>query len=483
MTKNLFYNILLSLVNILFPIISFPYAAHILGPAGIGKVQFVLSFAQYFALFAALGIPIYGIKEIAKNRDNPKKLAIVFTELTSIFLITSILLSLVYVIVLFNFQFFSSERSLYLYAGVLILLNFSYTDWYYAGIEEFKGITLRSVVIKLISLILLYTLVKTESDYSYYLFITVFSIIGYQVLSFIMVFKKTSICFTDINLKKHLKPLFYLFGATLAASIYTVLDTVLLGFLSNNEAVGLYTASVKLIKITIPIITSLGVILIPAISKNFGENQHNEIQKLLDKSFKFTVFLSIPICFGLAILAPEFIIIFSGERFLKATSSMQILSLLPLLIGFGHYFCFQILMPSGRNKEIFLSMLAGVFACLILNSILVPYYQEVGASIANVITELIVTTSYILYLKRYYTLKFNYKFLLHSFVSALPFLPLIIIIRSFNLKAIPTLSLSIFTCAIFYIISQLLIFKNTFLFKFITPVINKIWTSKENLNE
>lgn len=483
MTKNLFYTISLSIVNILFPIVSFPYAAHILGPIGIGKVQFIISFAQYFALFAALGIPIYGIKETARNRDDPAKLALVFTELSSIFFIASLVLSAVYILILFSFPFFSEERSLYIYGGILILLNFSYTDWFYAGIEEFRGITLRSVLIKTISIILLYTLIKTESDYKYYLFITIFSIIGNQLLSFAMVFRKTKLCFTNLDLKKHVKPLFYIFGATLAASIYTILDTVLLGFLSTEQAVGLYTASVKLIKITIPIITSMGVILIPAISKNFANNQLTEIKQLLGKSFNFTIFLSIPVCFGLAILAPEFILVFSGDKFIKGTTSMQILSVLPLLIGFGHFFCFQILMPSGRNKEIFFSMLAGVFTCLALNFILVPFYNEIGASIANVFTELVVTTSYFLYLRRYFKQNYNWKFVVQSFLSSLIFLPLVILIRHTHMSAMLTLAVSVILCAALYTTFQLLVFKNAFLFNFITPLKNKFWLTKRKGNE
>ena len=383
---------------------------------------------------------------------------------------------------LFSFPFFSGERSLYIYAGLLILLNFSYTDWFYAGIEEFRGITLRSVLIKSISLILLYTAVKTESDYTYYLFITIFSILGNQLLSFIMVFQKTRPCFTDLELKKHLKPLFYIFGATLAASIYTVLDTVLLGFLSNDQAVGLYTASVKLIKITIPIITSMGVILIPAISKNFARDQLSEIRQLLEKSFNFTVFLSVPVCFGLAILAPEFINVFSGNKFMKGTTSMQILSFLPLLIGFGHFFCFQILMPFGRNKEIFFSMLAGVFTCLILNFTLVPYFQEIGASIANVFTELVVTLSYFFYLRKYYVHNYNWKFVFQSFLSSLIFLPVVILIRQANMGSIITLSISVVACATFYVALHLLVFKNVFLFNFITPLKNKLWPNKQKEN-
>ena len=483
MKKNFFYSLLLSLVNILFPILSFPYASRILGPVGIGKVQFVISFAQYFALFAALGIPIYGIKEAAKYKDDQKKLSAVFTELTIIFFIASLLLFTVYLVVLFSFPFFTTNRPLYLYAGILILLSFSYTDWFYAGIEEFRAITLRSVIIKIISLVLLYAFIRTGADFRKYLFIIIFSILGNQILSFLMVFKKTSFDFSDLDFRKHVQPLLYIFSATLAASIYTVLDTVLLGFLSTEKAVGLYTASVKLIKITIPIITSMGVILIPAISKNFARNNMQEIKQLLDKSFTYLVFLSVPIGFGLAILAPEFIIIFSGNQFIKAATSMQVLSLLPILVGFGHFFCLQILMPAGKNKEIFFSMLAGVFTCLALNFILVPSMHEIGESIANVCTELIVTLCYFYFIRKHYTLAYNWKFVLQSVISALIFFPVVSLMRYAHLNAIFTLLMSIFACASVYAAIQLFIFKNTFLFNFIKPIKNKFWLYKSLDNE
>lgn len=483
MTKNLFYTILLSIVNILFPILSFPYASHILGPAGIGKVQFVISFAQYFALFAALGIPIYGIKESARYRDDPKKLSIIFTELTTIFFVASLLLFIIYLAVIFSFPFFSTDRSMFIYGGIIILLSFSYTDWFYAGIEEFRGITLRSVLIKTVSLILLYSFIKTEADFGKYLFIAIFSILGNQVLSFIMVFRKTNFIFSELDFRKHFQPILYIFSASVAASIYTVLDTVLLGFLSTEKAVGLYTASVKLIKITIPIITSMGVILIPSISKNFAENNMDEIKQLLKKSFNFLVFLSVPMGFGLAILAPEFIVVFSGNQFSTASTSMQILAFLPVLIGFGHFFCFQILMPAGRNKEIFFSMLAGVFTCLILNFALVPSLHEVGASIANISTELIVTAAYFYFIKKYYAFKYNWKFVVQSVISSLLFFPVIMAIRGMHINPLFTLLTSIILCAGLYISTQLFIFKNTFLFTFITPIKKKFLQYKAPQNE
>ena len=468
MKKKYFYNLSLSIVNILFPIFSFPYASHILGPVGIGKVQFIISFAQYFALLAGLGIPIYGIKEIASHRDNPRDLAKTYTELTSIYFFTSILFFLFYVAIISMHPFFANDKLLFFSSGMLILLSFSYTDWFYMGIEEFKGIAVRSIIIKFISLILLYTLVKTKNDFAIYLFITIFSILGNQILSFILVFKRTSFLFSELNFKRHIRPIIYIYSASIAASMYTVLDTVLLGFLSNEKAVGLYTASIKLVKITLPFVTSMGVILIPSISNNIANNKTEDAKSLIEKSYTFLVLLSIPVTVGLAQLAPEFIYIFSGNQFLSGTISMQILSLLPVLIGLGHLFSFQILIPLGKNKEIFYPMLLGLLSCLLLNFVLVPSLQEKGASISTVITETIVTISYFYFIRKSFSLKFNIPLILQSLFGASLFVPTIIFIRHYCKLPLQTMIISIIICALLYLMIHLFLFKNRFVINFLT---------------
>lgn len=471
--KNFFYSLLLSIVNILFPILSFPYASRILGPEGIGKAQFVFSFAQYFALFAALGIPIYGVKEIARYRDDPQKRAAVFAELSIIFGISSILVFAVYAGVLYSFPYFANDRKMYLAAGMLVLLGFSYTDWYYSGIEAFRTITLRSIVIKLMSLVFLYVFVQTPEDLHHYLYILVFSVLGNQVYSFIAISSTNRFSKTGLELKKHLKPLMYIFGATLASSIYTVWDTVLLGFLSNTRAVGYYTASVKIVKILLPFVTVMGTILIPTLSKYFAGQQTGEAKKLLDQSFHYLVFFSLPVATGIIALAPEFMYIFSGESFVAASVSMQILALLPILVGFGHFFSFQILIPSGRNREIFISMLGGLAASALLNFLLVPCFADRGAAIATVVTELIVTGAYCYFVQKHFAFRYHWRFALQSLLASLLFFPLILLLRKLPLQMPVFTALSVLISALVYVIMHLFVFKNHFLYNFIRPIRNR----------
>lgn len=460
MTKNYFYNLLLSVVNILFPVLSFPYASRILGPEGIGKVQFILTFAQYFALIASFGIPIYGIKEIARCKNDLTKRSAVFSELIIIYFLSSLFLSLFYLAVIFWFPYFKFDKAVYLSAVLIVLLGFSSIDWLYAGMEEFKSIALRSILIKVISLGLLYWLVNNRSDYSNYLYIMIFSFLGNNIISFILIGDKVKLLFTNLNLKKHLNSLFFIFTTTLAVSMYTVLDTVLLGFLSNEAAVGFYTAAVKLTKLTLPFITSVGVIMIPRISAEFSVNNWDEIQKLLSKSFRFIIFFSIPIGFGLFMLAPEFITIFSGNEFIEASLSMRILSLLPLVIGFGHFFLFLILVPGGKNKEMVFCVIGGVITGLSLNFILVPSYREIGSSVANVLSEMVVTALYYYYVQKHYKFKYDWIMIIRAVVCSLLFIPIVMLIRASEMNMIGSLFFSVITCTVVYIAMQWYIYKN-----------------------
>lgn len=469
MAKNYFYNLLLTLANLLFPILSFPYISRILGPEGVGKVQFVFSFAQYFAIIAGLGIPIYGMREIARYKDDKEGRSRVFSELIIIYILTSICLSVLYLVVIYMFPYFSIDRDMYLAALLLVLLGCSYMEWVYTGMEEFKSIALRSVLFKIIGLILMFLFIKTAADYKLYLYLMLFSFLGNNVLSIFLLKGKVRFMLSGLELHKHVMPLLFILGTTVAV-IMADTDTVLLGFLSNNKVVGLYTAADKLSMISIPIVTSMGVILMPKITSDFANKNMIAVQDTLDQAFRFLMFFGVPIVFGLALLAPEFISLFSGKEFLEATNSMQLLSVLPLIIGFSRFLQYLILVPSGRNKEMFLCVIGGLITNLGLNFLLIPSLQQIGSSIANVSSEIVVTTFYFYFINKHFSFTYQWSLLVKAVVSALVFFPLIWLVRELSLPLIYMLTISVAGCAIVYMVIQLFLFKNNIVFSIVDIV-------------
>lgn len=467
MARNYLYNLILTLSNILFPLVSFPYVSRILGPELIGRVQFTVSLAQYFALFAALGIPVYGIREIAKYRDDKRELSLVYSELVLVFACTTALVSFIYFAAINSIPFFSDDAELYLYGGLIIAIGFTYSDWFYSGVEDFKNIALRSLGIKAAALLGLFLFVNDRGDYLSYLLITVFSISGHHLAGMAGLRNKVQFTVHNLNLRRHLKPLLYIFSTTVAASMYTVLDIVLLGFLSDDKAVGYYTAAVKLTKIAIPVVTSLGVILIPRITKELADRNKDEVKALLDRAFDFLMLISVPAAFGLALLAPEFMVFFSGREFSDAALSMQILSLLPLVIGVGHFLAFLILVPAGYNREMFLSVLGGMIIGLVSNFVLIPMYADRGAAFANLITEIAVTVFYFYFVRRRFDYGFKWALGAKALFASLLFFPVVALLRSSDLPLVVTLAVSVLLCGTGYFAVQTFIFKNVLILEFL----------------
>lgn len=460
MKKNYLYNLSFSVTNILFPVLSFPYASRILGPEGIGKVQMASSVAQYFALFAALGIPIYGVQEVAKIRHNKNQLDAIFSELLTIYFVTSIMVAAVYAIVILAFPYFAPNFQLYGYAGLIILLGFSSIDWLYSGLEDFKSLAVRTIVVKLAALAFLYLFVRNSDDCLAYLFVTIFALIGNNVINFLMIRRKAALVLPTKEIFRHLKPLFFIFSTTVAASMYAILDTVLLGLLSTEKAVGVYTAAVKLAKVSLPFVTSIGAILIPQISKQIADEKFDHVQKLLNRSFHFIIFFSIPISLGLLLLAPEFIEVFSGRQFADAVVAMRLVSGLPIIIGFGYFFAFQVLVPGGRYKEMFYSVLGGLASCLLLSFLLVPRLKENGTAITNICSEIVVTVIYFYFVRKHFTYQYKWSFVLKSLVSAILFWPVVAAVHRLRLDALSTLIISIAGCALSYFLLQRLVFRD-----------------------
>lgn len=392
--SNFVYNLLNTSLGILFPLISFPYASRILMAERIGEVNFFQSIIQYILLLTSLGIPMYAIREIAKVRDNVVLRNKTLLEILVLNLILTVLGYFLVFVIIMTIDKVQVNVPLFLILSVSIILTTIGCDWFYQGVEDFKYITIRGIIVRSLSLVLLFLFVKTQQDVLYYAICITIGSLGGNIFNFFRL--KKYISFSELfnrDLKpfRHLKPVLRIFMLNLIISIYINLNVVMLGFMKNNESVGFFTSATKLTQVILTVVTSLGTVLLPRMSNMISNNQMSEFKELAQKSLDFIVLVTLPITMGLILLSDYLIVIFCGNDYLPAISTLRILAPIIIFIGVSNVFGIQILYPQGHERIVIFATAAGALINFIINLWLIPKYSQDGAAIATFIAELLVT--------------------------------------------------------------------------------------------
>ena len=397
---NFLMNLLLSMSQIIFPLITFPYVSRILLAEGNGKVTFATSAASYFLLIASLGIPTYGIRACAQVRNDKKKLSKTVHEIFIINAVTTCIVMIVYIVAVLTIPKFKMEKTLFLINGLNILFNMFGMNWLFQGLEQYDYITIRSIAFKFISLILMFIFVHQQDDYIIYGGILVFAAVGANFLNLYRTRQYIDFKYVGkYSFKNHLKPIFILFAQSLAVSIYTNLDTIMLGFIKTDIDVGYYNAAVKIKTVLISLVTSLGNVLLPRMSFYVKENKSKEFLGTMQAALNFTMLLSIPLAIYFSLFSKDAISFLAGNGYDGAVISMRIITISVIPIGITGILGVQVLTALEKEKYVLYSVSVGAVIDLILNSILIPYYGSAGASIATVIAEFSVLIVQIIYTK------------------------------------------------------------------------------------
>lgn len=398
--KNFLMNIILTMSSFIFPLITFPYISRILQPDGTGKVAFVTSIVSYFALFSQLGIPMYGIRVCAQVRDNREELTRIAQELLIINLITSFICYVALAISIILIPRFYEERTLFIIVSSGIFFSTIGMEWLYKALEQYMYITIRSIIFKLIALIFLFLMVHEEKDYIAYGFITVFAASASNILNLINVHNYIGFKLVgNYDFKRHVRSIIIFFAMSCATTIYTNLDTVMLGFMKSDTEVGYYNAAVKIKIILVSIVTSLGSVILPRASYYIENGMKDKFVQMNKKALSFVIMLAMPLTVYFIIYAKNGILFLSGQAYMGSILPMQVIMPTLLFIGITNILGIQILVPTGKEKAVLYSELAGAVVDIVINIILIPSLASVGAAIGTLIAEAVVFIIQYFYLR------------------------------------------------------------------------------------
>lgn len=399
--KNFCMNAILTMSQFIFPLITFPYVSRILLAEGTGKVSFATSIISYFAMFAQLGIPTYGIRTCAQVRNDKKKLSKTAQEIFIINIIMSILAYIVFFIALCNVPRLKDEKTLLIIVSATIFFNAIGMEWLYKALEQYTYITIRSVIFKFIALIAMFLLIHQQSDYIIYGAISIFASSASNIFNFFNVHKYISLRpVGEYNFKQHLKAVSVFFALSCAATIYVNLDTVMLGFMKTNVDVGYYNAAVKIKTILVSIVTSLGTVLLPRASYYVEHGLKEDFYRITKKAINFVFLVATPLMLYFMFFAKEGIFFLSGNTYGGAIVPMQIIMPTLFFIGLTNIMGMQILVPLGKENIVLYSEIVGAVVDLAINYILIPKYASAGAAIGTLVAEIAVWIVQYIYLRK-----------------------------------------------------------------------------------
>ena len=415
LTKNTIFNVLYQITTLLFPLVYSVYVARIIQAENIGKVVFTNNVVSYFTMFAVFGTPVYATREISKVRNNKILTNQVFTELFCINFITTLISIFSFCIFIFFFVGKNNpDLILYFCCSIPLILNFLNIDWLYKGNEEYKYIVIRNLFVKFTMIILLFIFIQRPEDYLKYALINGIATSGNYIFNIIHSRKYAKLNFSKILIKRHIKIISIFFLGDAIASIYNKVDVLMLGLLCNEEIVGYYEYAHKTILLIITICNAFSLAFLPRLSYCYEYDKEAFIN-LINKGIKILLYITIPMTLGTYLLSPYIIPMLYGYNFNSSVLTIRIFSILIFVRGLGDLVCYQLLMSTGKER---IRMFVAAFASLInvfLNFIFIPRFQQNGAAIASVISEIFLNTIQCIYTWRI----FKYSFPKSLFINIL----------------------------------------------------------------
>lgn len=450
MAKNSAFNVLYTLLNMLFPLIASMYVSRILRSEGIGKVAYAQNIASYFIVFAILGIQNYGLREISKVRAEQQKKNQLFTQLLCFNAITTTLALVAYIFLIMIAPNMWVERKLYIACGIDIVWNYFNIDWLYQGEEAYGYIVLRSFIIKILSLAAIFLLVKTSADYIVYVWISSVATGGSYLCNVIHSRKIVRLSFKDFKIRVHFKPILLFGVGTLVASLYAKVDITMLGTFATESAVGYYTYGHKMVNLVLTATTAMTGVFLPRLCYLY-ENDKDGFKNLLEIGIKLLIYLTFPLAAGVFALAPQVIVMFFGEEFLPSSVILRFFTVMIFIRGFGDLLCYQLGICMGQER---LRLPAAILASttnIILNAILIPTLTAVGAAIASIISEVVVNAYQLKKLRKLTEIPFSGRAVFQALVSTGAMTAVIVLPAKYISNVVLAVVVSVLTGVLVYV--------------------------------
>lgn len=471
--KNFFYSAFLTTANYIFPLITYPYVSRVLGVHNIGMCNFIDSIINYFVLFSMMGISTLGIREVAINKNNPERLNNVFSSLLSLNAVSTFIGIIILAIVTVSVPKLYDNAEMMFFGGLKLLFNFFLIEWFYKGLEDFKYITVRTIIVKCFYVASVFIFVRKANDYPTYYLITVLMIVVNSVINIFHSKKFASYSIKSVEIKSFIKPYIILGIYLLLTSMYVSFNVVYLGFVGNETQVGYYTTATKIYTILIALFTAFTGVMLPRMSSLLGEGRIVEFKEKINKSIGILLSCSLPAIIYMIILAPEIIYLLSGPGYEEAIIPMRIIMPLFFIIGYEQILIVQTMMPLKLDKIIFRNSIIGATLGITLNVLLVGKYLAIGSAIVWLSCEVALLILSQIKVSKELSLRYPFKDISNNFIIYIPLIILICITKSFIENMYIRLSCSMILTVSYFLLMEFRFKKDSPIQNILNSIIKK----------
>lgn len=454
MFKNTIYKSLLSFVNIVVPLLVGPYIVRLLDVDLYGVYNKVYANFQLFLTFASFGIYTFGVREISKIRDDKKRVSQFLSNLFLLSFITNFLICVIYVI----FAFVSSgglTTIIYLIMTVQIVGNIFYIEFVNEALENYKFITIKTVLVKLLYMLSLFVFVRKTSDIVIYAIIINLTVFLNNIISFIYAKRRIKFDFSNIEIKKYLPSLIMILIITNVDLLYSQLDRVMLGNFVSDVSVTMYYIPYYIISTLAAIPYSIINVSIPRLSYLIENKGKKTYEEMLSKAVSSLLFVIVPMCIGVFVLSNEVIYLYAGSKYMAIVPVLALACIIRIIISIESTMTNLVMYPNNQERRIAKYTLFCGILNLVLNIILVFFkvLTPFTAMFTTGISEIALSTIMYIYIKR--KLKINYvvfkKQNIIYFVLSLLFIPIALFIKFINLGFWINLILIVVLCIGLYV--------------------------------
>lgn len=412
---NVLYSILLTLSTYLVPLVVFPYISRVIGPSGVGAIDATDYAINYFIQFSMMGLSTVGVREIAMARGDRDRLNSVFSSLFFLNLMLTLLAMAVLSVLLFVIPSFTDKRELYFVGMLKLLSNVFLVEWLFRGFEQFRYITIRSIIVRVLFIVAVFCVVHDKDDILLYYLLFVSMTVANSILNWNRRRGMVSLELSAANLRKY-APSFFLLGLfSILTSVYIYLNAVFLDAAAGDVQVGYYTTSTRLYYVVMALVTSVTTVLVPRLSSLNEQGNRQKAEELVDRMFTLLFLFSIPTIVFFLFSASDIVVLFAGSEFLPAAGPMRIVMLQILVIGIEQIVIIQTMVPNKMDFEPVIAAASGAAVSITANCLLLSRLGAYGAALSWLMAELTTMTVALIIVRK----KMNFRFPIVQFLKIL----------------------------------------------------------------